>query len=137
MTASAKAQRMTRFMITMLFSGELRFQRGELFLLVLPARVELLELLRCVLVGLDHGRRLDRIGEECRVRELRLGVFLDLFQLGDALLELGDRAPRRTQQRLPPLALLRALAPRLRALPAIRFGLAFGGLPGIGAAALP
>src|SRR5439155_1031420 len=102
-------------------SGEARFGGRELLALVLPARVELLELARGVAVSGDQRRAAGGIGEERRVGELRFRRFLLLLQLGDALLQLGDGALDRSQDPLALLALGRALSPGLhdpRALPA-------------------
>src|SRR5438132_4965910 len=99
-------------------SGEPGFSGRELLALVLPARVELLELARGVAVSGDQRRAAGRIGEERRVGELCFRGFLLLFQLGDALLQLGDGALDRSQDLLALLALGRALSPGLHALPA-------------------
>src|SRR5437879_7057329 len=97
-------------------SGKARFGGRELLALVLPARVELLELARGVAVSGDQRRAAGRIGEERRIGELRFRRLLLLLQLGDALLQLGHGALDRAQDLVALLALERALAPGLHAL---------------------
>src|SRR5467141_2703917 len=91
-------------------------RRRKLLVLVLPARVELLQLARRVPVRGHQRRAARRIREQHRVGELRLRGPLLLLELRDPLLELGDVALDRPEHLVPLLALQRPLAARLRAL---------------------
>src|SRR5207237_1925601 len=99
-------------------SSELRFRGDKLLAAVFPAGVELVELAGGVAIGGDEGRAPRRVGEEGRVRELRLHPPLLLLELGDPLLDLGDSALDRAQHFLALLPLPGTLPPRLHSLSA-------------------
>src|SRR5437899_4926675 len=98
-TARANTHRTARFIASIVSSlREPGLGLLQLFLLVLPAPVQLVQLSLCVPVGIDQRCGLRGVGEHTGIGELCFGGLLLLLDLRDALFESGDLLLQRTQR---------------------------------------